>query len=171
MRTLLCVCLLVSAVALAAQETQEKKSPIRNSPEFSALKVLVGDWEGTANDAGQTFPATATVRLTSGGSVLMHTLDPGGAEEMVSMIHPDGNDLLLTHYCAAHNQPRFKAAKLEGQKVIFRFKDITNLEHRDDGHMDSVTFTISDADHHTEEWSYLDHGKRTTGIFEFHRKK
>jgi hypothetical protein len=163
--------LLLVAVALAAQETQEKKSPIRNSPEFSALKALVGDWEGTGTDSGQTFPATATVRLTSGGSVLMHTLSPGGPEEMVSMIHPDGNDLLLTHYCAAHNQPRFKAAKLDGQKVTFQFKDITNLEHKGDGHMHSVTFSMTDADNHTEDWSYLDHGKRTTGHFEFHRKK
>ena len=171
MRSLLCVCLLLFAIAVVAQENHENQLPTHSSPEFSALKALIGDWEGTANDSGQTFPASATVRLTSGGSVLMHTLAPGGPEEMVSMIHPDGSDLLMTHYCAAHNQPRFQAAKLDGNKVTFRFKDITNLAPGHDGHMDSVTFTMIDADHHTEEWGYVDHGKRSTGVFEFHRKK
>ena len=167
MRRILLLILVLSTAALA----QEKRAPIANTPEFAKLKLLVGEWEGTATDMGQTFPVTASVRMSSDGSVIMHTLGPGTPVEMVSMIHPDGKSVMMTHYCAAHNQPRMKATSLQGDTVTFRFLDITNLENESDGHMDGVAFIIPDADHHTEEWSYVDKGKRTTGQFVFTRKK
>ena len=46
------------------------------------------------------------VRTTGGGSAVTETLFPGTAHEMMSVYHMDGDDLVLTHYCAGGNQPR-----------------------------------------------------------------
>ncbi len=102
------------------------------------------------------------------------------AQEAASAAHPspafDKMKSLVgewaTHYCSAHNQPRFRAvAGSDPNVILFEFKDATNLATPDAPHMDHVKFTIIDADHHIEEWSYLDNGKIATGRFDFRRKK
>jgi len=52
--------------------------------------------------------STLEIRMTGGGSAIMHLLDKDTSHEMVTMFHPDGPTLLATHYCAAHNQPRMQ---------------------------------------------------------------
>jgi len=103
---------------------------------------------------------------------LMSEILGGGHENMVSMIHMDGDRLLMTHYCGAGNQPRMKAALApDGKSVSFDFIDATNLSSRDAGHMQHVLFAMPDADHHTEEWTFLDHGKEMKELFTLQRSK
>src|SRR5579862_770130 len=71
---------------------------------FEKMKSLVGTWEQPSG--GHTF--RTVYRLTGADSALMETLGPNTPEEMVSMYHMDDDRLLLTHYCAAHNQPTLK---------------------------------------------------------------
>lgn len=159
---------LLLAAPAVAQESHPADQP---SPAFDRLKTLAGEWEGTAVEEGKPVPARTTYRVVSDGSALLNDLDPGTPHEMVTMFHMDGKELLMTHYCAAHNQPRLRAVPGSDPKVIaFEFKDATNLASPDAGHMHRVKFKILDADHHVEEWTYLDHGKEQTGRFEFHRK-
>ena len=73
---------------------------------FEKLKTLVGTWESPM-EGGKSF--TVTYRLVSNGTVLM---EESGMEEMVTMYHPDGDSVMLTHYCAGNNQPRMRAAGL-----------------------------------------------------------
>jgi hypothetical protein len=88
------------------------------------------------------------------------------------MIHLDGDRLLMTHYCGAGNQPRMKATLAPDSKSIaFDFLDATNLASADAGHMHHVVFSIPDADHHTEEWTFLDHGKEMKELFTLQRAK
>ena len=76
------------------------------------------------------------------------------------MIHMDGDRVLLTHYCAAGNQPRMQASVSPDRKTItFKFLDATNLANLEQGHMDHVVFNLIDANHHTEEWHFLVGGK------------
>ncbi len=139
---------------------------------FDRLKLLAGEWEGKLNEGGQELPATTSYRLVSDGSVVMNVIGSGTPHEMVTMFHMDGNDLLATHYCAAHNQPRFRfVATSDPNVVAFEFKDATNLSSPAAGHMVGVRFTLLDPNHHVEEWTFLANGQTNTRRFDFHRKQ
>jgi len=93
-------------------------------------------------------------------------------EDMISMFHLDGpKRLLLTHYCAAGNQPRMQASvSPDGKTITFNFVDATNLESPDAGHMQRLVLTVLDDNHHTEEWTFADHGKEHREVFDLRRK-
>jgi hypothetical protein len=134
---------------------------------FDLLKGLEGNWAGK-NSQGQ--PLQVTFRLTAGGSALMSEILGRGPENMITMFHMDGDRLLMTHYCGAGNQPRMKVVASDAKSVSFEFFDGTNIGPGD-GHMQHVTFTEPDADHHVEEWVFLDHGKEIKELFTLARVK
>jgi hypothetical protein len=160
--------LLITMAGLA----DEHKSAIAPNASFDKLKTLDGAWVGTMMAGDKPYPASTRFMLVSDGSALMAWLGEGTPYEMVTIFHMDGNDLMGTHYCAAHNQPRFVAvAGGDPNRVVLKFKDGTNIGAHD-GHMQGVTFIFDGADHHVEEWSYIDgQGKITTSQFDFKRKK
>jgi hypothetical protein len=108
--------------------------------------------------------------MTAGGSALMSEIHGHGPENMVTMFHMDGDRLLMTHYCGAGNQPRMKVISADAKSVSFEFFDGTNIGPGD-GHMQHVTFTEPDPDHHVEEWVFLDHGKEMKEVFTLARVK
>ena len=139
---------------------------------FDNLKSLVGEWEGSASEGGKEITATTSYRLVSDQSVLMSVLAPGTPHEMVTMFHMDGSDLMATHYCAAHNQPRFRFVPSSDPNVFaFEFRDATNLPSPTAPHMVAVKLTLVDANHHFEDWTFLANGQRNTRRFDFHRKQ
>jgi hypothetical protein len=143
MKTLcIAVCtLLMFTAAFAMADSDAKKS-------FDALKTLQGSWSGKTSDG---MPVSVSFRMTAGNTALMSEIQ--GMEDMISMIHMDGDRLLLTHYCGAGNQPRMQASISPDQKtVVFDFVDATNLDSPKAGHMHRAVFTILASDHHTEEW-------------------
>lgn len=148
------------ATAVLAQTDAQKS--------FDQLKSLTGSWEGK-NSQGE--PVKVSYRMTAGGSALMSEID-GHGDQMISMIHFDGaNRLLLTHYCTAGNQPRMLAsASPDGKTITFNFLDATNLASPQSGHMDHVVIAMLDANHHTEEWNFIDHGKQMKEVFDLTRK-
>ena len=168
--------LVVGIASLGAQaEPQGGKAPemkmssVPQTPEWQRLKTLVGEWEGTVVMEGKTLPTAIEVRMTGGGSAIMHVMDKGGPYEMVTMIHPDGRRLLATHYCAARNQPRMALVpSAAANQVAFSFVDGTNIAPGEE-HMRSVVFTFTDADHHEEAWTSS--GSPTAAVFKYARKK
>ena len=136
---------------------------------FDSLKALDGTWEGK-NSKGEALKVT--FRETAGGSALLSEIHGMGAHDMVSMIHLDGDRLLMTHYCGAGNQPRMAASLApDGKSIAFDFVDSTNLASADAGHMNQVVFAMADGGHHTEEWTFLDHGKTMKELFTLERTK
>jgi len=134
---------------------------------FEELKSLDGSWEGKTPD-GQT--VDVAYRVTSNGSALMSEIK--GKENMISMFTLDGDRALLTHYCAAGNQPRMVAsASPDGKTITFDFLDATNLATPDAGRMTRMVLSMPDANHHTEEWIYTDHSKEMKEVFDLWRKK
>ena len=141
------------------------------SATFDKLKSLAGEWEGKAAEDGKEIPATTSFHLVSDNSVLMDVLASGTPHEMITMFHMDGGDLLATHYCAAHNQPRFLFVPTsEANVVAFEFKDATNLSSPAAPHMVGVKFTLLDPNHHVEDWTFFANGQTNTRRFDFHRK-
>ena len=135
---------------------------------FDTLKTLAGNWEGK-NNQGQTL--RVEFRETAGGSALLSEIHGQGPENMISMIHLDGDRLLMTHYCGAGNQPRMQASlSPDGKVITFNYVDATNLATPDAGHMQRLVLTLLDANHHTEEWTYADRGKEQKEVFDLRRK-
>jgi len=157
----LALALLLTGTAALAQSAAQKS--------FDQLKSLTGNWEGKISDGK---PVEVSFRDTAGGSALMSEIHGHGPENMVSMIHLDGpNRLLLTHYCGAGNQPRMTAsASPDGRTITFDFLDATNLASPEAGHMQRVVIAMLDANHHTETWTFADHGQQMKEVFDLQRK-
>ena len=139
-------------------------------PEFEKMKSLVGEWKGTSADGK---PAAATYTLVSDNSALMEKLAMGGDSEMVTMYHPDGDHLMMTHYCSAHNQPRMRSHPVaaEDKNITFDLVDVTNLSAPDAGHMKRLVVTFADNDHFTQEWTWTQQGKDMKVVINFERMK
>jgi len=133
---------------------------------FARLKTLAGNWKGQAAmgpQPGMNAPVRVSLRVTSGGDALMHEMVPEGRsddprhgdDDPVTMLYMDGDRLMLTHYCdSGKNRPRM-VGKLspDGKTVEFDFLDVSGGTKF--GHMHHALFTIVDADHHTEDWTYI----------------
>jgi hypothetical protein len=162
-RTAVSFAMLLAALAAVAEPNVQQS--------FDMLKSFSGVWEGKN---AQGMPVQVSYRLTSGGSALMSEIlmpEMKNTEDMISMFHLDGNRLLLTHYCSTGNQPRMVASPSpDGKSIMFDFLDATNLATPTAGHMNRVIFTAVDANHHTEEWRFLQDGKEIVQMFDLHRK-
>lgn len=170
------VLLLVSTMALA--QSDAKKS-------FTDLKSLAGEWEGPvklvpegAMGSKGSPEMRLTMRVTSRGNALVHEFqeagtpfDPTKYDHPVTMIYVDGDHLNLVHYCDAGNRPHMIAQPSgDGKSVEFAFADLSGSNQR--GHMDHAVFTFIDADHHTEDWTYMMPGdKPMHAHFDLHRVK
>jgi len=150
----------LAATAALAQSDAQKS--------FTQLKSLTGSWEGKTPDGKA---LQVSFRETAGGSALMSEIHGTGPENMVSVIHMDGpNKLLMTHYCGAGNQPRMQAnVSPDGKTITFTFFDGTNIAPGA-GHMQKMVLTMLDGNHHTEEWTFVDHGNEMKEFFDLHRK-
>ena len=145
-------------------------SAMKTVPDFERMKSLVGEWQGKSSDGHS---ATVTYTLVSDNSALMERLAIAGESEMVTMYYPDGDYLMMTHYCSAHNQPRMrtKAATAEGKSIVLDFVDATNLAAPDAGHMKKLVVTFEDQDHFTQDWTWADKGKDGVVAIQFERKR
>lgn len=134
---------------------------------FEKIKTLQGTWTGK-NSMGQ--PLQVVFRTTSSGSAIMSEIE--GKEDMISMFHLDGDRLMMTHYCAAGNQPRMRAhASPDGKTFTFEFFDGTNIVAPHAGHMQRMVLTIVDENHHLEDWTFVqEDGKQLSEHFELQRK-
>jgi hypothetical protein len=160
-RIVLALFVVLAATAALAQSDAQKS--------FNKLKVLTGTWEGKSAEGK---PLQVTFRDTAGGSALLSEIHGEGPENMISMFHLDGpNKLLLNHYCGAGNQPRMQAsASPDGKTLTFDFLDATNLASPEAGHMHRLVIAMPDANHHTEEWTFVDHGKEMKELFDLRWK-
>lgn len=160
-RFVLSLAVLLFSTAALAQSAAQKS--------FDQLKALAGSWDGSLD--GQ--PLHVTLRVTSMGNTLMHEMKGAGPDNPITMVHLDGDHLVLTHYCDAGNQPHMVATiSPDGKTIVFDFVDATNLLSSQMGHMQRVTFTFIDPDHHTEKWEFaMNNGKPMGGLLDLKRTK
>jgi hypothetical protein len=160
LRTLSLIFFAAMLATLAVAQTDAEKA-------FTAIRSMPGTWEGKTPDGR---PLKVTFKVVSGGSAVMSEIL--GDHEMISVFNLDGaNRLLLTHYCSAGNQPRMQASvSPDGKTITFNFVDATNLKAADAGHMDRMVLTLLDDNHHTEDWTFVDHGKEMKESFDLRRE-
>jgi hypothetical protein len=134
---------------------------------WERMKSLAGTWQGTFEGK----PARATYALVSDGTALMETLESHDSSQMVTVYHPDGPTLLMTHYCSIGNQSRMRAAKSAGDRVEFAFVDATNLSSTNEHRMTRLVLTLRDPDHLVQEWTSKAGMEEHTARFELTRKR
>ena len=109
MRALMRVALII--VVLLAVTSPGHAGGVKAQTAFDELKSLAGTWrgeiegEGGEAEAEKMDEAIHEFRVSAAGTVVMETMGPGTEHEMINMYHIDGDDLVLTHYCAGGNQP------------------------------------------------------------------
>jgi hypothetical protein len=177
-RVSLLLILLSAAGAVFAQSDAHKhptdapKVQTEAQKSFAALKALAGTWEGKIKIDTEAFgkPDDDTfkvnLRVTSRGNALVHEMgelkptdDPTKVDHPVTMFYLDNDKLTLIHYCDAGNRPRMTARTSEDGKTIdFDFVDVSGATGY--GHMQHARFTLIDADHHIEEWTYMMPGNK-----------
>jgi len=163
---------LMSLPTLAFAQSDMHKAPDKFAPSeaqksFDILKTLAGTWDGSVTtdppvpEMGNGASGQLTMRVTSRGNAIVHEMheagkpdDPTKYDHPVTMLYLDGDRLTLVHYCDAGNRPRMVArTSPDGKRVEFDFVDLSGGNQY--GHMYHAVFTIIDANHHTEEWTYL----------------
>ncbi len=146
---------LASVAGWKTIDADEKAAKVDARAAFDRLKTLDGEWktneaiEGHGDHAGKIL-----YRVTANGSVVMETYFPGTDHEMVTMYHLDGDELRLTHYCAARNQPHLKLDKAAStaDTLVFAFDGGTNFDPAKDFHMHSGRITFRDGKRIETEW-------------------
>lgn len=164
MRTLRFLALAIAVLALSVPVTRAENS---SNPAWDKMKSLVGEWGGSEDGK----PFHVSYKMVSGGTALMETLDGPDALQMVTIYHPDGDTILMTHYCSMGNQPRMRATSLDKDKLAFSYVDATNIRSADEMRMTHLVLTFADADHLGEDWTHKAGGKEETGHFTWTRKK
>jgi hypothetical protein len=188
---LMSVLMSLSTVAFAQSDMQsdmqksdaQKSSvaPVQSEAQksFATMKSLAGEWEGPVNvpempQMSEGKPLHVSMRVTSRGTTLVHELQEAGTpldatkyDHPVTMLYVDGDQLTLVHYCDAGNRPRMTGKiSPDGKTIEFEFKDISG---NPDYHMHHSVFTVIDANHHTEDWTFMMKDKPIHAHFDLHR--
>jgi len=169
MKKMLVGVLAVAALVVAGEETGKPKP---KNAQLEQMKKLAGEWLIVGEDGKPTEDVGVTYRVTSAGSAVIETIFPGADHEMITMYYLDGDDLVLTHYCALGNQPHMKADPKSAEGTIsFRFVGGANIDPAKDTHMHDALFTFVDDDHLKSVWTLWAGGQaKNAHAFSFVRK-
>lgn len=105
---------------------------------FERLKLLAGVWDEAE------YGRQVRYHLTGKGTALIEEFV--GDPPMTSVYHMDGDDLRLTHYCNAGNQPRMIADGYSANALSFDFVDVTNLKAPDAYHTRTLDIDFVEDD-------------------------
>ena len=184
LRIVLALVLLALSTAAFAQSDAHMSSatpaPSEAQKSFATIKTLAGEWEGPVTvpevpEMSNGKPIHVSMRITSRGNVLVHELQEAGTpldatkyDHPVTMLYVDADQLTLVHYCDAGNRPRMIGKMSpDGKTIEFEFKDISGSM---DYHMHHSVFTLVDANHHTEDWTFMMKDKPMHAHFDLTRK-
>jgi hypothetical protein len=137
-------------------------------PGWTRLMALVGDWEAAGPDG----TVRVSYRLVSSGTALLETIDAPDSSQMVTVYHPDGDALLLTHFCSSGNQSRMRARSAPDGTLDFGFVDATNVESSGQPPMSRLVLSFPAADRLVQEWTLVEDGGRAhVGRHDLARKR
>ena len=127
---------------------------------FEKMKTLAGDWKSGVSEGDH--KVHHAVQVSANGSVVMETMNPGTPHEMINMYHLDGEELVLTHYCAGGNQPTMQLDREASTPtmLIFDFTGGTNLDPAVDQHIHNAQITWDGDDRIESKWFSYAAGKQ-----------
>jgi hypothetical protein len=147
--------LLAVSVAICAAETKAPET-VDAKAAFAKLKTLAGVWEADTSMG----KVRTTYEVIAGGSTIVERESGEKMPVMLTLYHLDGDRLLLTHYCAAGNQPRMLARRFDPAKgeLRFEFLDATGLADGG-GHMRNATIRFDGDRSLSASWEFYQNGK------------
>jgi len=159
MKSTLFVFSIVMWTACAVAHAQSPSKPVAaadSQKAFDLLKTLAGKWQGpitTDSPAWSTDkPMAISMRVASHGNALVHEIDTGAPE--VTVFYVESDRLTLIHYCDYGNRPHMVARpSVDGKTVEFDLVDYSGSNEI--GHVSHGVFTIVDAGHHVEDWTFM----------------
>lgn len=124
---------------------------------FDKLKALHGEWDGYSQDGAKQLHLKYMVASNSSIVIEFYRHIFKGKEvddEMVTVYHPNGDELMLTHYCTLGNQPKMVADLTSGEDRIlsFSYVNATNLTHNECLRMSGVRFEFLESDRFKQTW-------------------
>ena len=162
---LVSIAMMFLASTLSAQESGSQTH--EKSKSWEMLKNLEGDWIAQDDTTGKAGRIALSYKLTSTGNAIVETYDPGLPTEEITLYFHDGDNLVLTHFCALGNQARMQLddpseSKQESEKKKVSFSCIgpSNVASEDDGHMHRMTISFVDEDHLKTVWTMHKDGKK-----------
>ena len=169
--------LMLSAIAVVVATTgSPATAEVDAAKVFEQLKDFAGLWKGTPEGQGEEAEAEAAAlaevvhrfEVSAAGTVVMETMMPGTDQEMINMYYLDGDDLVLTHYCAGGNQPRMRldAATSSESNLVFDFDGGTNLEGASH-HIHSANLVLKEDGRMESRW-FAKAGDEVTDGMTFH---
>lgn len=148
-------CLSTLSLAACASQGARPAGSVTPQQQFEKLKSLAGTWRSVPGS-----PMQGTMRYTviGGGSTVQEDIFPGTDHAMVTMYHLDGDRLVMTHYCAAGNQPSCRAAAANDlSEIRWEFVSLSNGDAKKDMHMhEGVTRFVEDGRIRSEWQSWQD---------------
>ena len=135
------------------------------------LKALAGDWSAEGLDGNSAPNARMRYEVTANGSAVVETLFPGSAHEMRTVYVKDGDDVVLTHYCASTHHPRMRAKPSSDGTLRFEFDGAMNFDPARDPHMHDATLTFVGPDQIRSRWSFWLDGKPAAHSADFHARR
>jgi len=168
------------AIVALATATTVSAGELTATKVFENLKALDGAWVGTAAgsgnpeaEAGSGMAVRHEFRVSAAGTMVMETMDPGGDHEMINAYHLDGDDLVMTHYCAGGNQPTMKVKLDESSldHVMFEFTGGTNMDAEVDQHIHDASIRWNEDGSLVSSWRAFAGGEEAgTMVFNLHRE-
>ncbi len=166
-----------------AHKAADKPAPSEAQKSFDTMKTFAGDWEGPVAvpempEMSDGKPLHVSLRVTSRGHAIVHEmqeantlLDATKYDHPVTMLYVNDDQLNLVHYCDAGNRPHMIGKMSpDGKTVEFTLVDVSGSTQH--GHMEHAVFTYIDANHHTEDWTFVMPGdKAMHAHFDLQRTK
>jgi hypothetical protein len=147
-------------------------------PAVSARQAAEADaaWEAMTRRLAGSFRAetpekravAASYRTVSRGSALVETFTSASGNETITVVHRDGDALLLTHYCAQGNQAHLRATEASPARVVFELVEATNVTS-DQSVMQRLTFSFREGGFDQESVYKTPSGKLDTTTLRFVR--
>lgn len=147
--------ILALSMGACATNSRQVVAPATSAQRAALLdpvKSLEGEWTMTDESGAEQVASVFTV--SSNGSVVREVMFPGQTHEMTNLYHMDGTSLVVTHYCAAGNQPRMRAqAGPDPMILTFERDGVSNLTSADETYMGGLTLTRTGPDTLVARWT------------------
>ncbi|MCA9399384.1 MAG: hypothetical protein KC618_06520 [Candidatus Omnitrophica bacterium] len=152
--------LIPTGMTFAGGEDHQMPPPYEGSVEFQKIKSLAGEWRGKHTMGDQEIEVSATYAVTSNGSAVVETLNPGTADEMVSIYSDVKGKLSMTHYCALANAPKLDLKASDDHSITLDFAADNAIDPTAEQHMHGLMITFLEGDKIEHNWSYYSDGQQ-----------
>ena len=130
--------LLLAMLALPSLAQAQEAALSLAERQYAQIVALEGRWQVAETDALQ-----IVFEKTARGHTMVERWETASGLHSITVYHLDGDRLIATHYCPQGNQPRLESRAADGDRISFRFLDITGFDEGE-SHTQALEFRALD---------------------------